>query len=286
MIDEGNYYCLTTQRKKEYTKDSDIGYFETDTTTMKKTFLTTFLFCIWLTIFSCCNPKENGSSTTIEINGHDSLKSVRTAFFQMDTLKQIPTELKSLIKGKIIRTFIVDFNGDGKPDYICQYEPIAKFENADFLEDWITSDRKLYKTKKKYSMDFDFFWFVNLDNDPEPEIFSASGYEDGIDYAFYDQDQKSGKDKLLLYFNPIILENGEHYWGYPWDITDIILKVDSTDIYLQGSVNNDIESDGNITIPDTTKKFPAIFFRGQSTQPDVKVGEIRDIKWATIEELK
>lgn len=204
----------------------------------------------------------------------------------MDTLKQVPGDLQTLIKGKITRAFKVDFNGDSKPDFICQYEPIEKPDSADFLEDWITSDKQLLKTEKKYSMDFDFQWFVNLDKDPEPEIFSATGYEDGIDYAFYDQDLKTGKNNLLFYFNPVILENGKHYWGYPWDITDLILKTDLNKISLQASVDNDIERDGNISIPDTSKQFPAIFFKGHSTQPNMKVEAIRNIKWSTLDELK
>lgn len=246
----------------------------------------TSLVCVWLTIFSCDNPKRNSSSTTLTLKVADSLEQSKTAFFKMDTLRQVPGDIQTLINGKVTRVFKVDFNGDGKPDFICQYQTMAKIENADYLEDWITSDKQLFKRVKKYSMDFDFFWFVNLDSDPEPEIFSATGYEDGIDYAFYDQDLKTAQDKLLFYFNPVILENGKNYWGYPWDITDLILKTDSTNIYLQTSVDNDIENDGNITIPDPTKKFPAIFFYGHSTQPNVKVETIRNIKWTTLDELK
>lgn len=257
-----------------------------DIATMKQTFLITFLVCIGLTIFSCDNPKGNGSSTTLNSNTVDSLELTSTAFFKMDTLKQVPSDIQTLIKGKVTRVFKVDFDGDGKLDFICQYEPVTNIDKADFLEDWITSDKNLFKRVKKYSMDFDFFWFVNLDNDPEPEIFTATGYEDGIDYAFYDQDLKTSQDKLLFYFNPVILENGKHYWGYPWDITDLILKSDSKNIYIQSSVDNDIERDGNITIPDTTKPFPAIFFKGHSTQPDMKVEAIRNIKWTTLDELK
>ncbi|MDI9868938.1 hypothetical protein [Flectobacillus roseus] len=253
---------------------------------MKKTFLITFLVYMGLTIFSCDNPKENGFSTTLNSNTVDSLELISTAFFKMDTLKQVPSYIQPLIKGKVTRVFKVDFDGDGKLDFICQYKPVTNIDKADFLEDWITSDKRLFKRLKKYSMDFDFFWFVNLDKDPEPEIFTATGYEDGIDYAFYDQDLKTLQDNLLFYFNPIIIENSKHYWGYPWDITDLILKYDSQNIYLQSSVDNDIERDGNITIPDTTKQFPAIFFKGHSTQSDMKVEAIRNIKWSTLDELK
>lgn len=251
---------------------------------MKKIILDSILSLCFFTVFSCGN--SNSSLTNQNQGVKGSLDVIENDFFNIDTLKQIPNNLQVLIKGEIIRVLKVDFNGDDKSDFICQYKPIANSDNADYLEDWITSDNKIFKTEKKYFMDFDFLWFVNLDNDSEPEIFSATGYEDGIDYAFYDQNLKTGNNSLLFYFNPVILENGKHYWGYPWDIKDIILKRDSTNVYIKSSIDNDIERDGNITIPKTNKQFPAIFFTGHSTQPNIKVEDVRNIKWMTLDELK
>lgn len=119
----------------------------------------------------------------------------------------------------------------------------------------------------------------------EPEIFCASGYEDGIDYAIYDQNLMTGNDTLLLLLNPILIESNRHYWGYPWDIHDIILKNDSGKIYLKASLDHDIVRDGNITIPDSTRNFPAIFFHGHSTQPTIQVEPIRDIRWTLLTDL-
>ena len=53
------------------------------------------------------------------------------------------------------------------------------------------------------------------------------------------------------------------------------------------SINHKIEREGSeITIPSNQTVFPAIFFQGHSTQPNVQVGEIREIEWMNIEELK
>lgn len=261
-----------------------LSYF---TTTMKRqTLVTIFFFCIGLILHSCGNSEKSNTLNNIKEPAIDRTPITKKAFLKIDTLNQIPNDLTLLIKGQIKKVIQVDFNGDGKLDFICQYEPTTKMGNADFLQDWITSDQLIVKTEKKYLMDIDYTWFVNIDSDPEPEIFSATGYEDGIDYAFYDQDFKLGKDKLLFYFHPVIIENKKHYWGYPWDISDIILKTDSSKIYIKSSVDNDIERDGNIIIADSTKTIPVIFFYGHSTQPDIKVGKIRNIKWSTIDTFK
>ena len=239
--------------------------------------------CIFA-IISCGNSNSSLINQNQEVK--ESIDIIKNGFCKIDTLKQIPNNLQVLINGKIIRVLKVDFNGDHKSDFICQYKSFANSENTDFIEAWITSDYKIFKTEKKYSMDFDFIWFVNLDNDSEPEIFSATGYEDGIDYAFYDQNLKTGNNSLLFYFNPVIIEDGKNYWGYPWDIKDIILKRDSTNIYIKSSIDNVIERDGNLTIDDTNKQFPVIFFTGHSTQPNIKVEGIRNIKWMPLVELK
>lgn len=252
---------------------------------MKQQTLTiSFLAWIVFALFSCDNSNRNKSVPPTEKSTFDSLIFSNKAFFKMDTLEKFPNELNILIKGDIINIFQVDFNGDKKPDFICNYKPTSKVDNADYLQDWITSDKIVVKTKKKYAMTFDYFWFVNLDNDIEPEFFSATGYEDGIDYAVFDQNISSGKDKLLFYLNPVIIENGEYFWGYAWDIEDVILKSDAGNIYLKSAFSNDIKRD--ITTPDSIFSMPIIFFNGHSTQPDIKVDGIQNVKWTKLDEIQ
>ena len=76
------------------------------------------------------------------------------------------------------------------------------------------------------------------------------------------------------------------YGGYPWDISDIIIRNEKTIIELTTSVDHKIERDGEITIHQNQTIFPAIFFKGHSTQPDVQIEEIKKIKWMNIEEIK
>jgi hypothetical protein len=216
-------------------------------------------------------------SWTITSSGQDFLK--------MDTLDHLPSELREVTAGRFMRALKVDFNGDGKQDFICEMRP-DKPGKATNVEYWITSELKVYKTKTKYGQDFDYFWFVNLDEDKEPEIFSANGYEDGIDYAIHDQDLETQKEILVAYINPVIIENDKLFWGYPWDISEIITKKDNETIFLKASLDHNIQRDGEITIPDPTKKFPAVFFYGHSTQPDVEVGKIGKIDWMSLKELR
>lgn len=214
----------------------------------------------------------------------NSVSAFGQGFISMDTIKNIPPPIKQLISGKIIKSFLVDFTGDNKKDYICQIGSNDQTQSY-FTEYWISSEFKTLKMVKKYEMDFNYFWLVNIDNDKEPEIFSATGYEDGIDYAFYDQDLIKGKDSILFYFNPVIIEEEKRYWGYPWDISNIIIKIEGNKIYLKSSTEHDINNDGEITIPKDQNQLPVIFFIGDSTQPDVSIADIRKINFKTLNEL-
>ncbi len=235
-------------------------------------------FIIFVTLISCKNINQDRASIqTVDILN-------KSTFFQIDTLNHIPDIIRPIIAGKARNLYRVDFTGDGKLDFIYQFEPAIKVDSADFLEYWITSEISVVKKLKKFEM-IEYTWFSNIDNDPEPEIISASGHEDGIDYALYDQDLVSGKDQLLFYFNPVIIENDKFYWGYPGDITSLILRNSGSNIHLKASGDHDIIRDDNTTTP-STKKLPAIFFYGHATQPEVKVENLRDIHWVTLSDLK
>ena len=204
-------------------------------------------------------------------------------FVKMDTINN-PTALQDFFSGLDFQTIHVDFNGDGLRDFICQ--PRYKTELIDpHKEIWINSDFKKAKSVEKYWMDYDYFWFVNIDSDPEPEILSATGYSDGIDYCFIDQDLATGKDSILFYFNPVILNANKKYWGYPWDITDLRIKLDNGLVKIKCSLDHTITRDGEITRPDWQKQFPVICFSGQSTQPNINIGQINGFEWLSISEI-
>ena len=213
-----------------------------------------------------------------------SLSIFGQGFIEMDTVSS-NSELRKIVASEIERTIKVDFTGDGQQDYICQ---TAFKENQEpiVIEYWISSDFKIITKKQIWIDEYSYYRFVNIDSDPEPELFSASGYPEGIDYCFIDLDLKKGTEDTLFYFNPVIIENGEMYWGYPWDITDIIIRNEKNRIELSTSIDHKIERDGEITIPKNQTIFPAIFFQGHSTQPNVQVGEIKEIEWMNIDEIK
>ncbi len=82
-------------------------------------------------------------------------------FVKMDTIKN-PTELMEVFSELNFQTIHVDFNGDGLRDYICQ--PDYKTELIDpHQEIWLNTEFKKVKSVEKYWMDYDFFWFVNID---------------------------------------------------------------------------------------------------------------------------
>lgn len=205
------------------------------------------------------------------------------SFIKMDTLTVYPTEINSKVKGEIDKVYQVDFTGDAQADFIVQ----TKMDKEGKIKEiWLTSDFLLFNRISKYIQDYDFMGFINLDNDPEPELYSASGYSDGIDYAIYDLNMKTGKQELLFYFNPVIIENEKDYWGYPWDTKGIITWTEDGVTMIYYSTDHDIERDGHITYPENQKVMPVIFLTGQSTQPDITVGEVRNREWKTIEEIK
>jgi hypothetical protein len=212
-----------------------------------------------------------------------SIASNGQGFLEMDTIKT-PNELLDVFSGLNFITIHVDFNGDGLKDYICQPD-ISTNPVEPYTEIWINSAFKKVKSVPRYIMDYDYFRFVNIDSDPEPEIYSASGYSDGIDYCFIDQNLKTGKDSILFYFNPIILENDNIYWGYPWDIENLIVKNEGGSLKVRCSLDHEIIRDGVIIEPEWQEIFPIICFTGHSTQPDVHIGQINKFEWLDINDL-
>ncbi len=204
-------------------------------------------------------------------------------FNQMDTLITFPPEITSKVNQEIEDIFHVDFTGDNIKDYIVQTKVN---EEGKTTEIWLTSDFSLFNRTSTYRGDYYFIRFINLDDDPEPEIYLASGYSDGIDYEIYDLNMKTGKQELLFYFNPVIIDNEKKYWGYPWDTSGIITKNENGKRTVYCSLRHDIERDGEITRPDNQNFFPVIFLKGQSTQPDFEVTGIETETWKTIEEIK
>lgn len=204
-------------------------------------------------------------------------------FNQMITIDVYPKEIHSMVNEEIDKVFQVDFTGDSKPDYIIQ---TIMDKEGKIKEIWLTSDFLIFIKISKYAQRYNFKGFINIDSDPEPEMYSATGYSDGIDYAIYDLNIITGEQNLLFYFNPVIIENDNDYWGYPWDTKGIMNRSKDGVTMIYYSTDHDIIRDGSITIPENQNVMPVIFLIGHSTQPDITVEEIRNREWKTIEEIK
>ncbi|MEQ6119794.1 hypothetical protein [Reichenbachiella sp. MALMAid0571] len=203
-------------------------------------------------------------------------------FLSADTLDYIPKELKEIITSKIERVISIDIDGDDQNDFIVLSQSEEKYIYDEY---WVSSDLRIWLTKTTSEKRIQYVKFLNIDNDPEMEVYEASGYEDGIDYLLYDLNLEIGKQEILFFFNPIILEDDKYYWGYPWDIMNMLVKNIDGELKILSSLDHDIIREGEVTFPDDQIIFPCIFFNGTSTQQNINVEEIRDIKWRTVEEI-
>lgn len=250
------------------------------------------LFLILTTVLISCKDTSNQETkpensteqkvknTASEVT--DSSKNFTAVYFLKSQKIPASNKLREYIKQKMDSVETVDFTGDKIPDYICR-TAIDSLGIGD--EYWISSEYKTIKKAKYYTDGFYYHWFINLDSDPEPEIFDVTGDEDGADYTIQDQNLATGKDKMLLYFNPVIIENQKKYWGYPWDTKNIMARKNGTKIELFCSLNHKIIRDGNEeNDPKYQKQMPVLFFTGHHTQ-DSGFMDIKDEQWLSLSEI-
>jgi hypothetical protein len=195
------------------------------------------------------------------------------------TLIETEGKLKSIIADSIIETRTIDFDGDSKSDFIC-----SAIKDDIITDYWLTSNYIFVKKQCHYDAYYKF-WFIQLDNDKELEVFYAWGYPEGIDYWFSDINYNSKEETDILYFNPVILDSTRSkiaYWGYAWDIQDIYGKNGK----ILCSTNHGINDDGGETThPNWQSILPIVFFKGKSTQPDMTVEDFSNPEYLKINEL-
>ena len=141
--------------------------------------------------------------------------------------------------------------------------------------------------KKAYCKNFDSYcyeWFFKRDRSLR---FVAHGDEDGGVWLFY-RKLSSGKYRELFAVYPAMIDDsrpGEKFWGYAWDIQDIVLTPNKSNIMLQGSFEHNYVYDAEWKPPIGQRAVPFILFKGTATQPDIKVTEaitLRPMKPATV----
>ncbi len=184
----------------------------------------------------------------------------------------------------------VDFTGDGELDFIVICLPEKKQdENGSYIlgeEYWVTSSRKILLHRTAYPSDHNYLWFKNLDEDPVPEIISAWGFSEDIDYTIKKIDLNAGKIEVLFWFEPVIIEaSGNCYHGYPWDINNIECVEENNSVSLLVQIRPRMPNEGkgkftdNQGMPDSQVKMPMVVFRGKSTQPDIaKLEKVKPVK--------
>ena len=110
-----------------------------------------------------------------------------------------------------------------------------------------------------------------------PDVhFIAYGYEDGIEYTF-SRRLPGGKYDTIVMVHPVIRDElyaDQLFWGYPWDITDVVLPEDGSRKKLLVNFDHDIVDDGEVYPPAWQKQVPAVLFIGHTTQPGMRVSAL------------
>ncbi|MFY0687578.1 MAG: hypothetical protein JXQ90_10465 [Cyclobacteriaceae bacterium] len=207
-------------------------------------------------------------------------------FMALETLEMVPSSIANKVAEEVSMVRSIDLNGNGKRDYIVTTTTVDD-RNYRFFEYWILDNLVVIWKKERYNTGEYFRRFLNLDDDPELEMLLAFGYEDGMDYAFYNFDFDNRTEELIFYFYPAIIENEAIYWGYTWDISDIYISDENDRIKILSSVHSNIGNDelGIDPLPENQSLMPVIFFGGHSTQPNDMSEKVGRRSWFTLEEL-
>ena len=149
---------------------------------------------------------------------------------------------------------------------------------------WIRDEFTVYRKIEIGIADHEIWKYINLDDDPELEIVSAWGYEDGIDYSIVDLDYESdGAIKNAILFHPVAKYKNARFWGYPsyWNLMMFDPKSKSIEVLFEHSVVRD----GNNEIPETYK-MPVLFFETDDAELISKMKSLKgESIWVTLDEL-
>lgn len=104
--------------------------------------------------------------------------------------------------------------------------------------------------------------------------FIADGYEDGMEYWFATR-RDDGTYAYLVRVFPVLRDPsrpGSLYWGYGWDIHDIVLPGGGN--RMLATFDHAIVDDGEVDSPDWQQRVPAVLFEGRTTQPGMTVPKL------------
>ncbi len=141
------------------------------------------------------------------------------------------------------------------------------------------SEMRLVSPEKAHCLNWDSYCYEWEFTRDRTLRFIAHGDEDGGLWIFF-RITKSGKYKKLFEVHPALIDSkrpGSVFFGYAWDIEDIVVDLKSRDIKLMTTFDHNYQYDGNVA-PNNQRTTPYVLFRGTATQPDIKVQE--DLKFS------
>jgi len=179
-------------------------------------------------------------------------------FLRMDTLLTYPAAIHNQFGKKVEHVYLVDFSGDGLGDYVIE----LKTNHPDqYHEVWLTSHFEPYLQKVNQRMEFDYRFFINLDEDDEAELITARGSDKGINYVLLDYTGK--REEIICYFNPVIETKGAYCFGYPWDLTGVDTKRIKKERCLKWTIVHELKREGTFFTPEKPKPFPLLYLEGR-----------------------
>lgn len=199
---------------------------------------------------------------------------------------ELTEELRAAAPGSAFRAATVDFDGDGKNDYLVQSRSTRG--RGGIREHWITSELKVAKSGRKPEVENDRMWFANLDEDPEMEILHAYGPSDKLDFSIYDQKPGSKYNTLLFRFHPVLVDAGRgggRFWGFIEDISGIRAVTQGGAVKLQVAFDHQLTRSGAAKVPKWQKNVPVVFFTGSSTHRAIEWGEVSNTEWLSLREI-
>ena len=232
---------------------------------MKINFFIKLIIILSLSLYSC---KENKNSTnnTVQNKVENKIESQTKKY-------TIPSNLK------IENQEEIDIDSDNTLEVIIT----ANDANATFTyEFWYKNDELIYQFKYPFGS-INKKWLVNLDSDKEKEIIRMQGYEDGVDYVIYDLIEK--QQIPVLYFNPVLVDSkypNKFMWAYPNDIEGIVVNANNE---VQVSLNNDYPRDDEHIQPENQKELPFIFFKGKTSQSNMKLSKLNNSEFISLNAL-
>ena len=135
-------------------------------------------------------------------------------------------------------------------------EELIRVKNNDCFEDACLEYHALYHE-----------WKLKSDENIRLVI---GGHEDSFECKFY-RVNKDGTRSVILDVYPIIIDSeGNHWWGYAWDVLDIPIEYKDGKVFVQATFEHDHFRSENSDHPKWQQRIPVVKFYGKKTRWNFK----------------